>query len=93
MEYNDLTSKLHNLSLKEQQLKEKLRLQSIDAAQYDQDPEDLSSSPIQDHNESQNVPISPLVTSSVTSTNTQCKMHIFHPILKQIKVLINSERH
>ena len=73
MEYNDLTSKLHNLSLKEQQLKEKLRLQSIDASQYDQDPEDLSSSPVQDHNESQNVPISPLVTSSVTSTNAQCK--------------------
>ena len=69
-EYNDLTSKLHNLSLKEQQLKEKLRLQSIDAYN-DQDPDqDISSSPVQDHNvqETQNVPISPLVTS-VTMTN------------------------
>ena len=57
MEYDELTDKLHNLSSKEQQLKEKLRLQSIDSSQYDQD---LASSP-SDLQEDHRVPVSPLV--------------------------------
>ena len=37
-EYEELTSKLHDFSVREQQLKEKLRLQSIDASPCDEDP-------------------------------------------------------
>ena len=73
MEYEDLTEKLHNLSLIAEDLKKKLRLQSIDISQYDQDHNQEPASPLQptpvsDSLEDNRVPVSPLVNAALPST-------------------------